>query len=130
MRMTLQKIGYVAIIALFLAECPKMWAQSVLGTNLIVNGDAESGTASKSVSTLVPSIPGWTRAGNVNVLSYGITNYLLTTNPSPPDRGFQYFAGAGYPAPLTMTQTHRRFVSRIHHQRGQREVHGFGLPGR
>jgi uncharacterized protein (TIGR03437 family) len=80
-------------------------AQSILGTNLIVNGDAESGTASASVSKLVASIPGWTRSGNVNVLSYGITNYLLTTSPSPPDRGFQYFAGAGYPAPLTLTQT-------------------------
>lgn len=105
MKITLRNARSAAMFVLFLAACRLMPAQGILGTNLIVNGNAETGTASNAVSTLVNSIPGWTRSGNVNVLSYGITKYLLTTSPSPPDRGFQYFAGAGYPAPLTMTQT-------------------------
>jgi uncharacterized protein (TIGR03437 family) len=74
-------------------------AQSILGSNLIVNGNAESGAASSDGTTLVTSIPGWTRAGSANVLPYNLTGYLLLSDPAPPDRGFQYFysgnVGAG-----------------------------------
>ena len=78
---------------------------SILNTNLIVNGNAESGSAG-TPTTLVASIPGWTRTGNANVLAYSLTGYLLLTNPAPPDHGFQYFysgdVGAGA---STLTQT-------------------------
>src|SRR5262249_48996925 len=59
----------------------------MLGTNLIVNGAAESGQAG-TTTTAVTAIPGWTRTGNTNVLGYGTTGLLDTTSPSPKDRGF------------------------------------------
>ena len=94
--------GWLLGAAAVLVAAQLSYAQSsILGGNLIVNGDAESGSASPDGKSQVASIPGWTRTGNVNVLSYGLTGYLLTTNPGPPpsQRGFQYFysgnVGAG-----------------------------------
>jgi uncharacterized protein (TIGR03437 family) len=66
--------------------------QSILGNNLIVNGDAEAGPAGTSATDIVAGIPGWTRTGKANVLPYGLTGYVLLTNPAPPDHGFNYFA--------------------------------------
>jgi uncharacterized protein (TIGR03437 family) len=79
---------------------------SLLNTNLIVNGNAESGNVSDP-SSQVPSIPGWTRNGTITVLSYGDTGYLQTTDPAPPDHGFQYFYQVpnGGGAAQTLTQT-------------------------
>ena len=68
-----------------------VYGQSILGTNLIVNGNAESGSAGMGVATPV-SIPGWTVTGKPTVLPYGLTGFMQTTDPAPPDRGFQYFA--------------------------------------
>jgi hypothetical protein len=76
------------------------YAQSILGTNLIVNGNAESGSAGTGIANQV-TIPGWTVSGKITVLPYGLTNYMLTTDPAPPDRGFQYFASQ---SGATMTQ--------------------------
>lgn len=79
-------------------------AQSILGTNLIVNGNAEAGLA--GTATAVPAtIPGWTATGKVNVLPYGLTGKLLLTDPAPPDHGFQYFAGDPGQSPSTLTQS-------------------------
>lgn len=80
--------------AVLLAAVQMVRAQGLLGGNLIVNGNAEAGPASSSITNLVASIPGWTSASaiKVNVLSYGITNLVLQTDPAPPDHGFQYFA--------------------------------------
>jgi uncharacterized protein (TIGR03437 family) len=78
-------------------------AQSLLGTNLIVNPGAETGPASSALTTVVTSIPGWTVAGSANVLSYGITGLLLPSNPAPPDHGFQYFVSG--PSNLGLTST-------------------------
>ncbi len=94
----------VTIIAL--AFLPHAQAQSsVLKTNLIVNGNAESGNTG-TAATPVASIPGWTRSGNANVFSYGMTGFLQTTDPAPPDHGFQYFyAGVPGAGPSTLTQS-------------------------
>ena len=67
-------------------------AQSILGNNLIVNGDAEKGPAG-TVTTLATSIPGWTVNGTVNVLPYNLTGLLQSTDPAPADHGFQFFVG-------------------------------------
>ena len=73
-------------------------------TNLIVNGGAESGPAGTATS-LPSSIPRWTVTGKANVLPYGLTNYLLLTDPAPPDHGFQYFTGPlAYSGNATLTQ--------------------------
>ena len=66
-------------------------SQGILGNNLIVNGNAEAGAAG-TPTTPVGSIPGWTLTGKSNVLPYGVTGYLLVSEPAPPDHGFQYFA--------------------------------------
>ena len=80
-------------MALVLATALPLAAQGVLGHNLILNGDAETGPAVASVATTVASIPGWTRTGNLNVLSYNTPTSLQTaTTPAPPDHGFQFFA--------------------------------------
>jgi uncharacterized protein (TIGR03437 family) len=81
-------------------------SQSILGGNLIVNGNAEAGLGG-TATTVVTSIPGWTRAGNANVLPYGLTGYVLLSDPTPapppygPGPGFQYFIGA---SSSTLTQ--------------------------
>jgi uncharacterized protein (TIGR03437 family) len=76
-------------------------AQSILGSNLIVNGNAEAGSAGTSTSDVVP-IPNWTvSAGSPTVLPYGLTRNgaynpgVQTTDPAPADHGFQYFAATG-----------------------------------
>jgi uncharacterized protein (TIGR03437 family) len=75
-------------------------AQNILNVNLITNGDAEAGTASPDGKTVVSSIPNWTRGtGTMNVLPYGLTSYVLLTDPAPADHGFNYFSNdLGTPA--------------------------------
>jgi hypothetical protein len=76
-------------LAVLLAAAQMVHAQSsILGTNLIVNGNAEAGPAGTGVNDIVTSIPGWTRAGNINVLSYGLTGLVLLTDPAPPRSRF------------------------------------------
>jgi len=82
-----------------------MHAQGILGSNLIVNGNAESGSAG-TATTAAASIPGWTlTTRNINVLPYGLAGHVLLTDPTPPDHGFQYFAGDPDQSPATITQT-------------------------
>ena len=79
-------------------------AQNILGSNLVVNGGAEDGSAG-TPSALVAAIPGWTRTGSVNVLPYDLTGQLLLSNPAPMDHGFNYFAAGGTNGTIsTLTQ--------------------------
>lgn len=64
---------------------------SILNSNLIVNGGAEAGPTG-SPGTLPTSIPGWT-SNAANVLAYNITGLIQSTDPAPPDHGFNYFTG-------------------------------------
>jgi hypothetical protein len=90
----------LCVMALLGAAQTARGQSSILGTNLIVNGNAESGSAGTPTG-VVASIPGWMRgAGNVNVIPYntsgtatGGASYLQLTDPTPPDHGFQYFIG-------------------------------------
>ena len=98
-------LGYAA---LFAVATQLAHAQSILGANLIVNGNAEAGSAGKSTSDVVP-IPDWTvSSGSPTVLPYGLTRNgaynpgIQTADPAPPDHGFQYFAAA---ATSVITQT-------------------------
>jgi hypothetical protein len=77
---------------------------SILGMNLIVNGNAEAGAAGMDVKTPVGSIPGWSLTGKPTVLPYNLTGLLQLTDPTPPDHGFQYFAAAFPSLPATMSQ--------------------------
>ena len=67
----------------------------VFGPNLIVNGNAETGPGSPDGTTLpVPNAPSWTLAGNFTVVQYNAPGgFPLSTDPGPPARGSNYFAG-------------------------------------
>ena len=100
--------------ALVIYTGPSAAQQSILNTNLIVNGNAEAGPAGSGVVTAVASIPGWTvQSGKPTVLPYNFTTtaaqqptngYPQLTNPAPPDHGFQYFAAAFPSLPAVMSQ--------------------------
>jgi hypothetical protein len=65
----------------------------LFGTNLVKNGDAESGAASASSYRTV-EIPGWTVTNQLTVLKYGTPGGFPTTNtPGPFNRGNQFFVG-------------------------------------
>jgi uncharacterized protein (TIGR03437 family) len=99
--------GWLLCTAALLTAAQMVHAQSsILGTNLIVDGNAEAGPAGTSIKDIVPSIPNWTRGGTgtTNVLPYGLTGYELLSDPAPPDHGFQYFVGAGWPNAATLSQ--------------------------
>ncbi|MBS4096473.1 MAG: hypothetical protein KGZ83_06505 [Sulfuricella sp.] len=60
------------------------------GSNLLVNGDAESVAAASSDVT---SFPGWSTDGNVTILQYGVGDYIAPTSPGPSSRGNNFFYG-------------------------------------
>jgi uncharacterized protein (TIGR03437 family) len=95
---------FVLLIAGITIAAQASYAQSIFGSNLIVNGGAETGTAATDPTKTVP-IPGWTSGtGNVVVLPYGVSGFLLGSSPAPPDHMFNYFsAGSGYDS-STLTQ--------------------------
>jgi uncharacterized protein (TIGR03437 family) len=90
------RAGRLLVLAGFLCTATQIInAQTnILGTNLIVNGNAEAGPAG-TATTLVATIPNWTVTGGGNVLSYGLSSLLQTSDPAPPDHGFQYFVAGG-----------------------------------
>ena len=91
---------------ILLAAAQMVQAQSILGTNLIVNGDAEMGKAGTDLKTPVATIPGWTtQSGKPTVLPYNATGYVQLTDPTPPHPGFQYFAAAFPSLPAVISQT-------------------------
>ena len=66
---------------------------AALGTNLIVNGDAESGAGSTDGS--IVSVPGWDRVGNwATVVQYGSpAGFPAVSSAGPANRGANFFAG-------------------------------------
>jgi len=71
--------------------------------NLIVNGDAESGTGSPD-GTPVPT-PGWTSMGNATAIVYGANQYPAAGDPGPPDRGKNFLVGGPSDAMSSLSQT-------------------------
>ena len=77
-------------------------ASTALGTNLIVNPDAETGAAG-SGSGNPP--PGWTITGDPTQILYSTGNgYPTQSSPGPANRGNAFFGG-GTAAASTATQT-------------------------
>ncbi len=77
-------VRFLIATALLAAACNGQ-AAVVYGSNLVVNGDAEAGTA------------GWTGYAGYNLfqaVDYG-GNWVLPTQPGPVDRGNKMFAGFG-----------------------------------
>ncbi len=68
----------------------------ILGTNWVVNGNAESGAGSADGS--VVAVPGWTAVSPYNLFTavqYENTegNFPSLSDPGPPSRGANFFAG-------------------------------------
>src|SRR5260370_23251493 len=82
---------YVALLAV-LAVIP---AQSqILNKNVVVNGDAESGSAVASATATAPvSVPGWTTVGGFTVGTYDRQGFLGSKDFGPLNRGKQLFFG-------------------------------------
>lgn len=64
--------------------------------NLIINGNSEVGSSSKTAYDVV-STPGWTETSNFNVVRYNTRSsagdFPSSTDPGPSDRGKNFFAG-------------------------------------
>lgn len=87
MRITHTALHYAAALALSLGlgALAPVHAAATLGQNLIVNGDAEAGTA------------GWTGFDGYDTfqsVDYG-NNWVKPSEPGPADRGLKMFAGVG-----------------------------------
>jgi hypothetical protein len=90
--------GMWILLAVALACCvPGVTLAQVFDTNLIVNGNAESGPASTDGDTpSFPNAPGWTVKGNFLVVSYDFdVGWPSSTDPGSPTRGSNFFIG-GY----------------------------------
>ena len=72
---------------------PALVSAAALGTNLIVNGDAESGAGSTDGSIVF--VPGWDRVGNwATVVQYGSpAGFPAASSAGPANRGANFFAG-------------------------------------
>ncbi len=78
-------------------------AQAILGKNLIVNGDAEAGAGGDG-STAVTSIPGWTKTGPLDVLTYVSKFELTPASLSPINHGNNFFYGGRKAPSSSITQ--------------------------
>jgi hypothetical protein len=75
------------------AAAPDANAIAPAGTNLLTNGDAESGASSfRGYDEVI--VPGWAvTQGLPTVVRYGVKALLQRSAPGPADRGNSYFAG-------------------------------------
>src|SRR5215467_288392 len=72
--------------------------------NLVVNGDAETGTGvTTRTAAPVKNIPGWTSTGNFTLCQY--VNGMVTDSRWMKNQGKQYFAGGPNGGAATAKQT-------------------------
>lgn len=92
-----------AVIAALLAS-PSVGSATPLGTNILVNGRAESGTGSASGND-VEVIPGWTTTSNFTAVQYGAPAFPDTTVSTAIGGGKSFFAGGPATAASSAIQT-------------------------
>ena len=88
--------GMWILLAVAIACCvPGVAFAQVFDTNLIVNGNAESGPGSTDGSTPpVPNAPGWTLTGTFLVVPYDFdVGWPSSTDPGSPTRASNFFIG-------------------------------------
>ena len=91
---------FTAVLAL---EPCQAQASTVFNQNLIINGDAESGSGGNGF-TLLP-IPGFTTTGNFTVTQYGASGgFASITDPGPVYRGLNFFSGGDSNTSSSATQ--------------------------
>jgi hypothetical protein len=95
---------HISTIFIAVMSVPSMalQAQTTYGTNLVVNGDAES-SAGAPDGTPPASIAGWTISGGPQVLRYADNGRLAISSIAPANRGKNYFGGSNT-AQATLTQ--------------------------
>ena len=98
---------------------------SVFGTNLIVNGGAESGPGGDGTAK-VSSIPGWQASGGCDIYAYA-TAYMNIDGVAPTDivprgTGNNYFAGGRSTRQLPLYSKRRPQLRRVHHRFRQRQL--------
>jgi hypothetical protein len=72
--------------ALLLFAAPSLYAQ-----NLVVNGDGEAGPGGDGVTIIPP--PFWDVFGDFTTVLWSTPGWMSPSDPGPPDRGNNYFAG-------------------------------------
>ena len=81
-------------VALLVALAALPAQSQTFNKNLLVNGDAEAGSAVTSLtSTSKMSVPGWTTVGGFSVGAYDSSGALQTKDYGPVNRGKQFFYG-------------------------------------
>jgi uncharacterized protein (TIGR03437 family) len=95
----------VPLLAGFLALPNALHAQSIFGTNLIVNAGAEAGPSDPDGHTPVTSFPGWTVSGAPDVNQYASGYILAATDVVPLSVGSNYFSGGRAQANAGLSQT-------------------------
>jgi hypothetical protein len=82
----------LASLLMMLAGTKPAGAVDIFGVNLIANGDAEAGLGAPDESS-TESVPDWTTKGNFTAVKYDVDGFPTSTDPGPPDRGANFFAG-------------------------------------
>jgi hypothetical protein len=101
MRLFLSSRGARAIALTFVTACVALasanaspGSASLFGRNLVLNGDAEAGRGAPDASSTARPLPGWNATGNFTAAQYGGSGGLpAKTDPGPPKRGKNFFAG-------------------------------------
>lgn len=88
--------------------CAGASSSSNTGSNLLVNGDAESVPAASSGVT---SFPGWSSDGYVTILQYGVGDYIGASATGPSNRGNNFFYGGSVSASSASQSVSLSFAS-------------------
>ena len=88
-----------------LASTHALYAQSIFGRNLVVNGDAESGPGDPDGHNPVSTIPGWKASGSPDVVQYASSYDIAPADSGPLSRGKNYFYGGRPVANSSLSQT-------------------------
>lgn len=100
----MQRIAFVFYLAVVALSAPVAAQTPALGTNLLVNGDAEANFGSSDATrTVKPS--GWETTGDLTVVRYGAKgDFPDGSTPGSTNGELEFFAG-GNAAVSTATQT-------------------------
>ena len=98
------RIALACTAALTIAAVPAASFAATLGSNLIVNGNAEADVGSDNGDQIGP-VTGFASTGQFTVVQYGAGGgFPQPTDPGPTDRGLNFFAGGPSAAVSTGSQ--------------------------
>jgi hypothetical protein len=97
---TLCKAALTLCMALALQAAAAAGPSSLLGRNLVVNGNAE---AAQGLPRMVGA-QNWATTGHFTAVNYGYDDYPTSKSPGPADRGNRFFSGGTNDALSTASQ--------------------------